>query len=170
MLAIIYKLNLSLIMRISIINRILKVYFTMGKKFGTWISFVFLLLFLLILRGIVCFFMILDNIFFPSLISKKIKNSITIVGNPRSGTTFLHRYLIKNNIGSGSELWQLIYTSVILQKIIKPILPVLEYFSPTKYHSTEAHKTSLSSIETDDASMLFRFFDGFFLYGFILSW
>ena len=30
--------------------------------------------------------------------------------------------------------------------------------------------TSLSSVETDDASMLFRFFDGFFLYGFILAW
>jgi len=170
MLAIIYKLNLGLIMQISIINRIIKVYFTMGKKFGTWISFIFLLLFLLIVRTIVCFFMILDNIFFPSLINRKIKNSITIVGNPRSGTTFLHRYLIKNNIGSGSELWQLIYTSVILQKIINPILPILERFSPTKYHSTEAHKTSLSSIETDDASMLFRFFDGFFLYGFFLTW
>ena len=46
----------------------------------------------------------------------------------------------------------------------------MEFFSPTKYHSTDAHKTSLSSIETDDASMLFRFFDGFFLYAFILSW
>ena len=64
----------------------------------------------------------------------------------------------------------MIYTSALLQKIIKPILPFLERFSPTKHHSTEAHKTSLNSVETDDASMLFRFFDGFFLYGFILSW
>ncbi len=157
-------------MQISIINRVLKVYFTMGKIFGTWLSFIFLFLFLFIIRIVIGFFMILDNIFFPSLINTRIKNPITIVGNPRSGTTFLHRYLIKNNIGSGSELWQLIYTSVTLQKIIKPILPILERFSPTKYHSTEAHRTSLSSIETDDASMLFRFFDGFFLYGFFLTW
>ena len=157
-------------MKISILNRALKVYFTMGKNFGTWISFVLAFFFLLILRIVVGLFMFLDNIFFPSLINKKITNLITIVGNPRSGTTFLHRYLIKNSIGSGSQLWQLIYTSVTLQKIIKPILPILEYFSPTKYHSTEAHKTSLSSIETDDASMLFRFFDGFFLYGFFLTW
>ena len=111
-------------MKISIINRIIKVYFIMGKNFGTWLSFILLLFTLLILRFIVGFFMILDNIFFPSLIDRKIKNSITIVGNPRSGTTFLHRYLIKNNIGSGSQLWQLIYTSVILQKIIKPILSI----------------------------------------------
>ena len=157
-------------MKISVIKRVLKVYFIMGRTFSTWIPFIVLLFLLLLLRCIVGFFMILDNIFFPSIINQKIKSPITIVGNPRSGTTFLHRYLIKNNIGAGSQLWQLIYTSVTLQKMIKPLLPILERFSPTKYHSTDAHKTSLSSIETDDASMLFRFFDGFFLYGFFLTW
>ena len=142
----------------------------MGKTFGTWVSFFSLGLLLLPLRLIVNIFMLFDYLIFPSLLNKKIKKPIVIVGNPRSGTTFLHRYLIKNKVGSGSELWQLIYTSITLQKIIKPILPIMEYFSPTKYHSTDAHKTSLSSIETDDASMLFRFFDGFFLYGFFLTW
>ena len=88
---------------------------------------------------------------------------IVIVGNPRSGTTFLHRFLISQKLGTGSQLWQLIYPSVVVQKIIKPILPVLEYISPAKHHSTEAHKTSLSSVETDDVSLLFRFLDGFFL-------
>ena len=157
-------------MKVSIFKRVLKVYITLGKTFGIWISGLILGILLLVLRLTLSLFMFLDNVFFPSLINKKIINPIVIVGNPRSGTTFLHRYLIKNNIGAGSQLWQLIYTSVILQKIVRPILPVLEYFSPTKYHSTEAHKTSLSSIETDDASMLFRFFDGFFLYGFFLTW
>ncbi len=157
-------------MKVSIFKRAFKVYITLGKNFGTWVSGVVLGVFLIVLRLIISVFMFLDYIFFPSLINKKINNPIVIVGNPRSGTTFLHRYLIKNKIGAGSQLWQLIYTSITLQKIIKPILPVLEYFSPTKYHSTKAHKTSLSSIETDDASMLFRFFDGFFLYGFFLTW
>tara|TARA_B100000609_G_C17131534_1_gene390498 strand:- start:120 stop:872 length:753 start_codon:yes stop_codon:yes gene_type:complete len=41
--------------------------------------------------------------------------------------------------------------------------------SPAKYHSTEAHKTSLDSVETDDVSLLFRYLDGFFLYGFFLT-
>ena len=157
-------------MKVSFTKRLIKVYLTMGRTFGTWISPIFFGIILLVLRIIVSAFMILDYIFFPSLINKKIINPIVIVGNPRSGTTFLHRYLIKNKIGSGSQLWQLIYTSITLQKLIKPILPILEYLSPTKYHSTEAHKTSLSSYETDDASMLFRFFDGFFLYGFFLTW
>ncbi len=157
-------------MKVSIFKRAIKVYLTLGKTFGIWFSGLILAIILIALRLVISLFMILDYVFFPSLINKKIINPVVIVGNPRSGTTFLHRYLIKHNIGSGSQLWQLIYTSITLQKIIKPILPVLEYFSPTKYHSTEAHKTSLSSIETDDASMLFRFFDGFFLYGFFLTW
>ena len=41
--------------------------------------------------------------------------------------------------------------------------------SPAKFHSTEAHQTSLSSVETDDVAVLFRHLDGFFLYGFFLS-
>ena len=49
-------------------------------------------------------------------------------------------------------------------------LPFLEKISPTRHHSTDAHKTSLQSVETDDASILFRYLDGFFLYGFLLSW
>ena len=77
---------------------------------------------------------------------------------------------MKNGFGTGTQLWQMIYSSIILQKILKPFLPILEYLSPAKHHSTDAHKTSLASVETDDASMLFRFFDGFFLYGFLLSW
>jgi hypothetical protein len=93
-----------------------------------------------------------------------------IVGNPRSGTTFLHRYLVKNGIGVGSQLWQMLYPSIILQKMIKPLLPFLEKVSPTRHHSTAAHKTSLQSVETDDVAIFFRYMDGFFLYGFILSW
>ena len=82
-----------------------------------------------------------------------------IVGNPRSGTTFLHRYLVRNHIGVGSQLWQMIYPSIIIQKLIRPFLPLLEKVSPTRHHSTAAHATSLQSVETDDAALFFRFFD-----------
>ena len=157
-------------MKISLLKRIFTAYKILGHTFGTWIAPIFVGIYLLIVRTISFLFSILDYIFIPSIWSKKIEKPIIIVGNPRSGTTFLHRFLVNNGFGTGTQLWQMIYPSVILQKIIKPILPLLEYVSPAKYHSTDAHKTSLSSVETDDASMLFRFFDGFFLYGFILSW
>ena len=157
-------------MKISLVKRIFTTYLIISKTFGKWLSPIFIGLILFIFRIIIFIFMAIDYILVPSMWTKKIKKPIIIVGNPRSGTTFLQRFLVNNNFGTGTQLWQMIYSSIILQKILKPILPVLEYISPAKHHSTDAHKTSLSSVETDDASMLFRFFDGFFLYGFLLSW
>ena len=157
-------------MQVSLFKRIITTYIIIGRTFKKWLFPILVGFFLIIIRLIIFFFMALDYIFIPSLWIKKIKNPIIIVGNPRSGTTFLQRFLVKNGFGVGTQLWQMIYSSILLQKILKPILPLLEYVSPAKHHSTDAHKTSLTSVETDDASMLFRFFDGFFLYGFLLSW
>ena len=150
------------------LKRILKVYSILGNTFGTWITPVFTGILLLFLRVFVDLGRIIDLFLFPS-IHTPIEKPIVIVGNPRSGTTFLHRYLIHQGLGTGSQLWQMIYPSITIQKIIKPFLPILEVVSPAKHHSTKAHKTSLRSIETDDASLLFRYFDGFFLYGFFLT-
>ena len=47
----------------------------------------------------------------------------------------------------------MIYPSITIQKLIKPFLPVLEKISPARHHSTKAHKTSLTSVETDDVSL-----------------
>jgi len=156
--------------KISLYKRLVTVYKIIGTTFGTWFSPIITGVLLLILRTIVFFGSIFDYICFSKIRNGKIHNPILIVGNPRSGTTFLHHYLTSNKLGTGSQLWQMLYPSVILQKIIRPFLPLLEKISPTRHHSTEAHKTSLQSVETDDASLLFRYLDGFFLYGFLLSW
>ncbi len=155
---------------ISIVKRVLKVYEILCNNFKLRFIPILVGIYLLFIRLLVFIFSILDLFFFSKLRHIKIKQPILIVGNPRSGTTFLHHYLTSNNFGTGSQLWQMLYPSVLFQKILKPILPFLEKYSPTKYHSTDAHKTSLQSVETDDASILFRYLDGFFLYGFLLSW
>jgi hypothetical protein len=67
------------------------------------------------------------------------------------------------------QLFLMLYPSLLLQKALRPLLPVLEKLSPAKFHSDKAHETSLSSVETDDVAVLFRYLDGFFLYGFFLS-
>ncbi len=92
-----------------------------------------------------------------------------LVGNPRTGTTFLQRFLSDEGFGAGMELFLMLYPSLTLQKLLRPLLPLLEKVSPAKFHSTDAHQTSLSSVETDDVAVLFRHLDGFFLYGFFLS-
>jgi len=157
-------------MKISTYKRISKAYLTVGTIFGTWFSPIITGVLISVLRITVGVGRILDRIFFPNAINKRLEKPIMIVGNPRSGTTFLHRYLVKSGMGVGSQLWQMLYPSILLQKMIKPFLPLLEKVSPTRHHSTAAHKTSLQSVETDDAALFFRFIDGFFLYGFILSW
>ena len=63
----------------------------------------------------------------------------------------------------------MLYPSLLLQRLLRPLLPLLEKISPAKFHTTDAHQTSLSSVETDDVAVLFRYLDGFFLYGFFLS-
>ena len=63
----------------------------------------------------------------------------------------------------------MLYPSLLIQKIFRPLLPLLEKLSPARFHSTDAHQTSLTSVETDDVAVLFRYLDGFFLYGFFLS-
>ena len=121
------------------------------------------------LRLLVGLAMSLDHVFFPSLRRTRVQRPIVIVGNPRTGTTFLQRFLADEGFGAGMELFLMLYPSLLLQRMLKPFMPLLERISPAKYHSTAAHHTSLTSVETDDVAVLFRYLDGFFLYGFFLS-
>ena len=152
------------------ISRMLKVYKAVSSTFHLYVAPVFTFLGLFLLHVFVTLGMGLDHIFFPSVRKKQIDRPIVIVGNPRSGTTFLQRFLVDNGFGMGSRLWKMIYPSLTLQTLLKPFLPLMEKFSPAKHHAHAAHKTSLTGIETDDPSLMFRYFDGFFIYGFFLSW
>jgi hypothetical protein len=122
-----------------------------------------------VLRTAVAAGMALDHVFFPRLRRTRANRPIVLVGNPRTGTTFLQRFLTDEGFGAGMELFLMLYPSLVLQKMLRPILPILEKVSPARFHSTDAHETSLSSVETDDVGVLFRYLDGFFLYGFFLS-
>ncbi len=112
----------------------------------------------------------LDNLAFPRLARTNVQRPIVIVGNPRTGTTFLHRFLVDNEFGVGMHLFRSLYPSILLQRVLRPLLPLLEKVSPARFHQTAAHETNLSSVETDDVTVFFRYFDGFFLYGFFLAW
>jgi hypothetical protein len=150
-------------------QRMRRIYRVMRKVHGLGLVPLPLGLLFVFLRFLVWMFMTLDWIFFPSLWGKKATRPIVLVGNPRTGTTFLQRFLSDAGFGAGMELFLMLYPSLLLQAILKPVLPLLEKLSPAKYHSTAAHETSLTSVETDDVALLFRYLDGFFLYGFFLA-
>jgi omega-hydroxy-beta-dihydromenaquinone-9 sulfotransferase len=142
----------------------------LGRTFGTWLGPIFGVLFFSLFRLIMAVFMLLDYVFFWSLWRKKVQKPIVIVGTPRSGTTFLHRKLVEQEFGAGFQLYRMLFSSLCVQALVKPFLPIMEKLSPAKHHVAAAHNTSLVSVETDDVSVLFRYLDGFFLYGFFLAW
>ena len=144
-------------------------YRVIRRVFGRWISPLFAGMGLTFLRLMVWFARGVDRIVSGKLRRTQLRAPVIIVGNPRTGTTFLQRFLVDGGVGCGQELWRMLYASLTLQFFVRPFLPILEKISPARHHSTVAHKTSLSSVETDDVSFLFRYFDGFFLYGFFLA-
>ncbi len=153
----------------TIVSRMGRVYRVLRKTHHLRVAPLVLAVAFAGLRVLVAICMALDRVFFAKVRRTRANRPIVLVGNPRSGTTFLQRFLADHGFGSGMELFLMLYPSVLLQRLLKPFLPLLERISPAKYHSTEAHHTSLTSVETDDVGVLFRYFDGFFLYGFFLS-
>jgi omega-hydroxy-beta-dihydromenaquinone-9 sulfotransferase len=153
----------------SILARMARIYGVLSRTFGIKVAPFFVAIGFCFLRTVVAIGMALDNVVFPRLGRTKANRPIVLVGNPRTGTTFLQRFLADEGFGSGMELFLMLYPSLIIQKLFRPLLPLLEKVSPARFHSTDAHQTSLSSVETDDVAVLFRYLDGFFLYGFFLS-
>jgi len=153
----------------SVLSRMGRVYGVLRKTHHVYVVPVFIAVLFGCLRAFVGVCMALDHVFVPKLNRTRAKRPIVLVGNPRTGTTFLQRFLSDNGFGAGMELFLTLYPSLVLQKLLRPVLPLLEKLSPAKFHSTEAHQTSLSSVETDDVGVFFRYLDGFFLYGFFLS-
>ena len=118
-------------------KRLITVYKALGSTFGIWVSPVFSGFLLFLLRIFISIGLFFDKLFYPSLRTKQLTNPVVIVGNPRSGTTFLHRFLIKNNIGAGAQLWQLLYPdrkSTRLNSSHKPTSYAVFCLKKTKTH------------------------------------
>jgi omega-hydroxy-beta-dihydromenaquinone-9 sulfotransferase len=131
------------------------------------------LMVLAVLVSLRCFVAItwrLDHIFFRKFKRTTIDRPIFIIGNPRSGTTFLHRFLAEQGDVVGFRVYEMLIPSLTGQLLLEPLLPVLGAINPGKHHTAAAHETGFDALETDDASMFLRFLDGVFLYGYFLSW
>lgn len=137
-----------------------------GQRVRPWL----LLAVLLSLRGFVELTWRLDSIFCRGFKRKLIDRPVFIVGNPRSGTTFLHRFLAEQGDVVGFQLYEMLMPSLIGRALIRPLLPILGALNPGKHHAVAAHETSLDALETDDAAIFLRFFDGVFLYAYFLCW
>ena len=123
----------------SIFSRMGAVYRVLRKTFGVKVIPLFVVVLFSVLRTVVGIGMALDNVFFSRLAKARANRPIVLVGNPRTGTTFLQRFMADEGFGSGMELFLMLYPSLILQRCSGRCMPLLEKVSPAKYHSTAAH-------------------------------
>jgi omega-hydroxy-beta-dihydromenaquinone-9 sulfotransferase len=122
---------------------------------------------------IVSIFWILDDLIVPQYRNLNIKRPIFIVGQPRSGTTFLHRTLAADETNFFSiRLIEWCYPSILLQKLME-ITGILERLENVSYwgksesatSADEMHQINFGDYEED--GMFFE--ECFFYHNFIAS-
>ncbi len=65
----------------------------------------------------------LDHVFYPGHRKHAIDRPIFIIGNPRSGTTFLHRLLLGAGDMAALELWEMMFPAITARKLLGGIVP-----------------------------------------------
>lgn len=154
----------------SLARRLWRITSIQRRVFGQRVRPFFVLSWLCSLRTFVAITWRLDRIFYRKFEREVIDRPIFIIGNPRSGTTFLHRFLAEQGDVVGFRAYEMLVPSLTGQRLIKPLLPLLGGLNPGKHHAAAAHETSFDALETDDAAIFLRFVDGVFLYGYFLCW
>ena len=126
-------------------------------------------------RSVVFLGQLLDNIFFSNYKQQAIIKPILITGNPRSGTTFLHRLLALDPQFSSTKLYHTIFPAVIFYRLFdaleKPLNRLMEWLDKKSFSGWEGiHKTQLNGFEEDETffvwtlltpviTLLFPFFE-----------
>ncbi|HEY4393994.1 MAG TPA: hypothetical protein VGP64_08030, partial [Polyangia bacterium] len=75
----------------GILSRMGRVYRVFRRAFGVRVVPLFVAVVFGLVRTLVAIAMALDNLFFPRLRKTRASRPIVLVGNPRTGTTFLQR-------------------------------------------------------------------------------
>lgn len=114
--------------------------------------------------------MALDSVIFPGWRKQALDRPIFIIGNPRSGTTFLHRLLMGTGDVATFEMWEMLFPAISARKALGGIMPRLDKLNPAQYHSSDAHETSLRGVETDDLLTFFNTLDGPFAWAYFHAW
>ncbi|MBM4373231.1 MAG: sulfotransferase, partial [Deltaproteobacteria bacterium] len=60
----------------------------------------------------------LDHLLYPGFRKVPIDRPVFILGNPRSGTTFLHRFLLNSGDLAAFELWEMLFPAVSARKLL----------------------------------------------------
>jgi len=116
------------------------------------------------------FFRVLDEIFFPSYRKTTVKKPVFILGNPRSGTTFLHRLLcLDEQRYAAMQLYHTIIPAVSFYKLVdlltfidnkigKPGYALTKWIDKVVFAKWQnIHPIGLSKTEEDEGFYIFTF-------------
>lgn len=116
------------------------------------------------------FFRVLDEIFFPSFKKTIIKQPVFILGNPRSGTTFLHRLLcLDGQRYTAMKLYHTIIPAVSFYKLVDIFVFIDDKIGKPGYALTKwldnlffskwqnIHPTGFNKTEEDEGFYIFTF-------------
>lgn len=101
--------------------------------------------------GFTHFTLWLDQFFFPQYPQTALEEPIFIIGNPRSGTSFLHRQLTQTQDFAAFETWQLIFPALTARVLFQPLIRYLiKTGRSTLLPAHLGHELSLSKVEHDE--------------------
>ena len=125
--------------------------FGFGPIFWRWLL---LLPFFITFTNITLF---LDEIFFPQYRKTRINQPIFIIGNPRSGTTFLHHLLTQTGEFVAFESWQILFPALTARVLVKPIVNYLSSKQSSSVVPDEiGHGVALNKIEEEELLFLHK--------------
>lgn len=107
--------------------------------------------------GFTHFTLWLDQFFFPQYRKISVEAPIFIIGNPRSGTSFLHRQLTQTQEFAAFETWQLIFPALTARVLFKPLIDYLiKTGRSTLLPAHLGHELSLSKVEHDEFLFFYK--------------
>lgn len=119
--------------------------FGLGLIFWRWLFF--LPLFLLFTR----LTLFLDKIFFPQYQKQQITKPVFIIGNPRSGTSFLHYLLTQTEDFVAFKTWEIFFPALTARIIVKPVINYLIRHNLTQIMpESSGHGLYLDRVEHDE--------------------
>ncbi len=151
-------------------NNYLSIYDSILKTFGFRLRPVGTFFLLQAVHGIDAGTRLIDDLLYPGYRQLSIDRPVFIIGNPRSGTTFLHRFLLETERLAAFELWQMLLPAISAQNALGGMVDSFAPLSPARYHGSDAHQTSLRDVETDDVAAFFHYLDGGFAWSYFLAW
>lgn len=102
----------------------------------------------------------LDPLFFPGLAETRLDRPVFVLGNPRSGTTLVHRFLARCAPLAPFEIWEMLFPSLVARTLMGPLIRRLAPMLPPPPAAREIHEAGLLLADTDDAWLLLNHLDG----------